>query len=195
MGKIGTGKVAQFFKEKVGPGIKQAMLGKPEQTTRLPIFTDEQLGALNDLLQMGLGGIKGQQFDFAPIEQRARTQFQQQTIPSIAERFTALGGQNSSGFQQALGQAGAGLEQSLAALRSQYGLQERDNLFKMLGIGLTPQYESLFRPASPGFLQNLFTSGAQNAQQYLPFLMQMASGGAGAGMGALGGLGGGMMGL
>jgi hypothetical protein len=51
-------------------------------------------------------------------------QFQEETIPQLAERFTALGGgQNSSAFQQALGQAGASLSERLAALRSGLGLQ------------------------------------------------------------------------
>lgn len=49
-------------------------------------------------------------------------QFQEEIIPQLAERFSGMGAQNSSAFQQSLGQAGAGLTERLAALRSGLGL-------------------------------------------------------------------------
>lgn len=57
---------------------------------------------------------------FAAPEQR---QFQEQTMPHIAEQFAGIGGLSSSGFQQAASQAGAGLAERLAALRSSMGMQ------------------------------------------------------------------------
>src|SRR5271170_295442 len=46
-------------------------------------------------------------------------QFNEQVIPNIAERFGARGALSSSGFAQALGGAGAGLQSQLAQLFSQ----------------------------------------------------------------------------
>lgn len=65
-----------------------------------------------------------QQSDFGPIEQLARQNFEQQTIPSIAERFAGLGGLGSTAFRGELGKAGSNLESQLAALRSAHGLQQ-----------------------------------------------------------------------
>src|SRR3990167_60187 len=97
----------------------------PARTEQLSRFTGPQQGAINQILGSGLQGLQQNKMDFAPIAAQAREQFQQQTIPSIAERFTSMGGcgGRSSAFGQQLGAAGAGLESSLAALGSQYGLQ------------------------------------------------------------------------
>lgn len=123
-------------------------------------YSTQQQGALNQLLQMAMGqmgggggmgqmGIGMKPFDFAPIAQQARTQFQQQTIPSIAERFTSMGGQRSSGFQEALGGAGAGLEEALASQGAQFGMQQQgqqmNQLMQLLGLALRPQYETAYR--------------------------------------------------
>ena len=126
-------------------------------------FTPQQLGvkgaAGNQALQLlqSLGGGS----NFEPIAQQARNRFQTQTIPGIAERFTSLGqgAQRSSGFQNSLGQAGAGLEQGLASLQSQHGLQERgmdQSLLQMLlGTSLQPESETLINPGQSGLLQEL----------------------------------------
>jgi hypothetical protein len=112
------------------------------------------------LLQNLMGGPQGQgRFDFGPIAQRARTQFEQQTIPSIAERFNTLGrgALSSSGFAQTLGGAGAGLQEGLAAQESQFGLQQQGLLQQLLGqlggIGSQQQFENIYHPEQPGFLQ------------------------------------------
>ena len=56
--------------------------------------------------------------NFAAPEMR---NFNEETMPDIAEQFAGVGGLSSSGFQQAATGAGAGLQERLAALRS--GLQ------------------------------------------------------------------------
>ena len=93
----------------------ESLTGFNSKTEQLPRFTPEQQSAMQQLLQLGL-----QSYNPEANEKRARTQFQSQTIPSIAERFTSMGSgsQGSSAFQGALGQAGSGLEEALAALRS-----------------------------------------------------------------------------
>lgn len=66
--------------------------------------------------------------EFGPIENLAREKFQQETIPTLAERFAGAGGLNSSALIGQLGKAGSNLESQLAALRSQYGLQRAGTL-------------------------------------------------------------------
>jgi len=95
--------------------------------------------------QIGMPDIPDAQFpemDLAPIEQQARTQFAQQTVPSLAERFTSMGAgaQSSAAFARKLGQAGAGLEQSLAAMRArlmpQYAMQRAQYGLQRAGLGM-----------------------------------------------------------
>jgi hypothetical protein len=121
-------------------------------------------------------------FDFAPIAQRARTNFQQKTLPSIAERFTSMGGgQRSSAFQQAVGQAGAGLDESLAAMEQQYNLQRQPLFQQMISMGLGPQFENAMHARQPGMLETGISS----------FLGGLGGGLGGGGLGALAGMFGG----
>lgn len=90
----------------------------PELTGSTPGF-----GALQQLYQ-------GNKYGFEPIAAQARNQFATQTIPTIAERFAGLGALSSSGFNRQLAQAGTDLERDLAALRAQYGIQERGQTFQ-----------------------------------------------------------------
>jgi len=160
-----------------GLGSKsEALGGSPGQTMQFPRFTPEQQQGQSAMLQKALSGLGDNKFDFAPIEEQARTQFQQQTVPSLAERFTQMGGSDtrlgSSGFGQALGSAGAGLEQGLAAQKAGYGLDQQKMLMGLLGLGMTPQYDTAYRPRQAG----LFESGAQGLMSSLPLLALMSSG-------------------
>ena len=141
--------------------------GNPAGVETYNMYTPQQQQAFNSVLQQALSGLGKNQFDFAPIEAQARRGFAEQTIPGIAERFSKLGAQKSSAFGQQLGAAGAGLESDLAALKSNYGLQQQQQLHNLLGIGLQPQFESLYRPGSEGFGQSLLRDllgGALNGQ-------------------------------
>ncbi len=52
-------------------------------------------------------------------------EFQEQTVPGLAERFSSLGARNSSAFGQALGSAGASLAERLASLAGGIGMQRQ----------------------------------------------------------------------
>jgi hypothetical protein len=150
------------------------MFGQPGAEMRFQRFAPEQQAAQLQLLQSGLGGLQQQQqpLSFDPYEQRARTQFQQQTIPGLAERFAATMGEGtrlgSSAFGQAIGGAGAQLEEGLGVGRAQFDLGQRQHqqqaFMNMLNLGLTPQFESAYRPRTPG----LFETGAQAFAGALP---------------------------
>lgn len=139
------------------------LTGYGAQTQQLPRFTPEQQSALNQLLQQGLGNA-----DFGGIEKRELNRFNTETIPGLAERFTALGGggsQRSSAFQGALGSAGAQLGERLGALRSQHGLQQ-------LGLGLTPSFENIYIPGREGAAGPIAQAGGQAATQMFPLFLQ-----------------------
>ena len=112
---------------------------------KMPTMTKEQEGLLNQIMQqLGGGGQLGQQYGQAlggleefmdPSSEAMQRfadpymrQFEQQTIPGIAERFagagSGLGGSlSSSGFGQALGAAGGNLQSQLASMKT--GLQRQ----------------------------------------------------------------------
>lgn len=160
-----------------GQQLSDFFFGSSPKTEQLSRFTPQQQGLQNQgiqslmqLLQGNTQGIGGAPSSFEPFAQRARTQFETQTVPGLAERFTALGGQNSSAFQGALGQAGAGLEEGLAAQGSQYGLQQNSQIQQLmqllLGLSSQPGFENVIHQGQPG----LFQSAAKGAGSALPFL-------------------------
>lgn len=55
-------------------------------------------------------------------------QFREQIIPEIASRFSGLDARRSSAFEQALGSAGADLQERLAALKGGLALQAQESL-------------------------------------------------------------------
>jgi hypothetical protein len=147
------------------------IFGKRAKTQQLPTINPQQQQLQSQLLQYLMQQLSQQQDlspedaerGFAPYENLARENFSQKTIPSLAERFTGMGsgGQRSSAFQSALGQAGSGLESNLAALRSQYGLQQQQmgtqrqsQLANLLGLGLSPRQENIYMSRQPGFLES-----------------------------------------
>lgn len=85
----------------------------------------------NWLMQLLQGGSQAEENFAAPYMR----QFREQTIPELSTLFGGAGAGSSSGFQQALGQAGAGLQENLASLRS--GLQMQA-LPQALGYAQTP---------------------------------------------------------
>lgn len=149
-------------------GLGNFLTGSPGKSFTLPRYTPQQQGAFNQILQNSLSGLAANQPDFGPIENRARSQFMQQTVPGLAERFTAMGSNalSSPAFVGQLGQAGAQLEEGLAAQRAGYDLQKQQMLLQMLGLGLSPQFENFYQMPTTGFLG----AGAKGLFSMLPYL-------------------------
>jgi len=147
-------------------GQGNALTGYSAATQQLPRYTPEQQALINSLIPHVQQGLQ-QKSDFAPIAEQARRSFSTKTVPSIAERFTAMGGgQRSSAFQGALGQAASDLETNLAALGSGHALQQQALLQNLLGHALSPSFENIYIPQTSG----LFGSLAAGAGASLPFL-------------------------
>tara|TARA_R110002126_G_scaffold51939_1_gene141838 strand:+ start:11631 stop:12158 length:528 start_codon:yes stop_codon:yes gene_type:complete len=123
-------------------GIFDFLFGSDDKTEQLPSMSPEQTQFLQQLMQMlggegqlgqgqeeALSGLRELMDPSSAAQQRFADpymqQFQQQTIPGIAEQFAGAGGGalSSSGFGQALGSASAGLQSQLAQLKS--GLQQQ----------------------------------------------------------------------
>jgi len=165
------------------------LTGTPAQTQKFERFSQPQAAAQNQALQMGLSGLQNlKPFDFAPIAQQAKTRFQTDIAPSIAERFTAMGsGPRSSNYAPALAAAGSNLQKDLAALQAQYefaGQGQQQNLLQnLLQIGLTPQYETAYEQRTPGFAESAGVPILQGLGQSLPYLLPLLLGGATGGVG------------
>jgi hypothetical protein len=180
--------MAQFAGQQTNAPKSNFWTGSKAGFQDIPLYTQQQQGAQNQALQTGLGLLNnpGQ----SPMAQQAINQFNTQTIPGLAERFTALGGgQRSSGFQQALGAAGSGLQQSLASMGFQQALP-------LLQYGGQQQYQTAHIPGQQGFLQGIagpllqaLLSGATGGIGGLA-LGGTAGIGKGIGAGLLGGMGG-----
>ena len=150
------------------------LFGQGEKTQEFQRFTQPQQDVLQQLLGGAQEGIDPMMQFLMQIlsqdpemmkqfEAPALRQFEEQTLPSIAERFTGTrgaGSQRSSAFGQQLGQAGAGLQEKLAANRAGLGFDAMGQLRSLLGAGLAPQTDKLYTPRQPGLLEGLLTSAA-----------------------------------
>lgn len=118
----------------------------------------------------GLGGPMGQGMDWlgqllsqdpeamAQFEAPMMRQFEQSTVPMIAERFAGMGShgaQNSSAMQQTMGQAGRELSESLGALRGQLGMGAMSQLQGLLGQGMAPSFENVYMQPTQGLMGGL----------------------------------------
>lgn len=167
---------------------REMLLGSPAQTKQLPTLSKQQQGLLNQLMQMlgGQGGLgQGQQgaIDYQrqlmdPSSQAVNQftqpymdQFNQKTIPGLAEQFAGYGGGmggglSSSGFGQALGAAGGNLQAQLAALKAGLGQQAAGSLMdqysNLSGRALgTSQFGYMHQQGNQGFLPQALSAYLQ----------------------------------
>jgi hypothetical protein len=160
-------------------GLQNFMVGQPQRIEQVNQFNPQQQSALQSLLGQGMQGMQNPYAGFEPIKQQAINQFNQQTIPSLAERFTSMGNNSMTSplFASQMGQAGAGLSQNLAAMQSQYGMQNRNQMMSMLGMGLTPQNQNFQMDAQQGMLQQLLPALGQMGSHALGAFINPVGGG------------------
>jgi len=179
------------------------LFGKKGRIQAMPTMGPEQQGLMGSLIG-GLGGPMGsgmetlqQMLSGSPealqaYQQPMMRQFEEQTIPGIAERFTGMGAgaQRSSAFPQALGQAGAGLMENLAAQKSQLQMSAMQPLMQMLGLAQQPQFQYQQLPGTQGMMGPLAQGigSGLGSMGSMWGLMKMLGLGGGAGVGAAGGM-------
>lgn len=135
------------------------LFGSPARTQQSSRLNPSQQNLLRNINQTALGNLQGlssNAFNFQPIEEQARRNFQGTTIPSIANRFAAQGATDGSGYRNAILGAGSDLESNLAALRAQYGIQNQGQMISLLqsllGHGLGDYSDTIHEQPSGGFL-------------------------------------------
>lgn len=137
------------------PELHKVLAGESGKELRFDRFNEQQQQALSDILGQSMQKFQGSDFDFdfGPIADRARDQFSKKTVPSLAERFAGMDAMGTGAFATELGEAGAGLEAQLAGMESQYGLEQNRLLQSLMGLGLTPQFETMYQPRQQGILE------------------------------------------
>jgi len=120
-----------------------------------PVYTPDQEALLNELLA-GLGGpmrsglgnlgdiLGGDKESFDRFFAPARRGFEEETLPSIAERFTGSlgeGSQRSSSFGQALGSAGKDLEEEMFSKRMGMQTDALAQLMNMFNPAMAPRQQ------------------------------------------------------
>lgn len=115
-----------FWKD-TKPSVSKLSTIDPQQQQYQQGLLQQAPNLLQTIMQQLGQPAQKSQFDFAPIAQQARTQFNTQTVPGLAERFAGLGGDSrgSSAVTGQIGAAGAGLDEGLASLQQHYGLQQQ----------------------------------------------------------------------
>ena len=137
------------------------LFGRPQQLEQFPLLNPQQqnlqgqsIGQIQNILGNLQPGINGK-FGSSPIAQQAVNRFQTQTVPLLAERFQALGGngtRRSSGLLGSLSGAGADLDQNLAAMEQG---NQNQLLQLLLGFAQRPSYENIHFPGTSGLFGNL----------------------------------------
>lgn len=140
---------------------------QPEQTKQISGLDPQQqqlftqfLSQLGGPMSQGIGNLSkilsGDPEAFKAFEAPAMTQFNQQIVPGLAERFSSLGAgsQGSSAFGQQLGQAGANLSQNLAGMRANLQSGAMDQLSRLFGMGQQQHMQTYYTPEKKdyGFL-------------------------------------------
>ena len=154
-----------------------------DEFQKLSTMTGGQEGILQQMMQ-GMGGgnmgggplgagmqnlsdiLSNKPEAFAKFEQPYMTQFQQQTVPGLSERFAGIGSgaQGSSAFGQALGGAGAGLSENLASMRGNLQQNAMSQLMQMMQTGLGSQAFGYGHRTPPkGFLESIMPGLASGA--------------------------------
>lgn len=118
-----------------------------------------------------LNSLYNDQDFFNRFEAPLQRQFQEQTIPDLANRFASMGSGGSlgsTGFRNQLAREGSNLSTNIGALRA--GLQQQSlpqlfassqqpfqNLLSLLNIGTQPT-QNTYQPANAGPFGNIFSS-------------------------------------
>ena len=140
----------------------------PQQKQLHSEFLNQYGGAQNAGLQQILSLLNNNPEAFSKFEDPYKRQFQQETVPGLAEQFAGMGSggsQNSSAFGQALSGAGADLSSNLAALRGQLQNQALGQLQGFQNQAYQPTFQTSYQGPTSGFLSGLFKGAGQGIGQ------------------------------
>jgi len=157
------------------------LFGEDERMDKFSQYTPEQENLfsqfINQLMSGGEGGVGGTQNlikqlqnmlnpdsqYYKDLEEQQLGEFNEQTLPRLSEQFAggaAGGALSSSGFAQALGGAGRGLQRDIQGQKSNTMMQALQQLLGQNQQALSAQpFGYKQTPASPGFLSQALGSG------------------------------------
>lgn len=120
-----------------------------------------QKGGYGDAMSLLQQYLNPQSGVYQNFEKPYLQEFEQKTVPGLAEKFAGLGamggGLSSSGFGQSLGAAGANLQTQLAQMKDQFRRQSINDLLGQYnqltnrGLG-TKSFENVYDPGTQGQL-------------------------------------------
>lgn len=159
--------------------LNEFLFGSDSKMKQLSNYNPQQNQGLNQIMSMLLGmGKQGggmqQSMQYLQdllnpdsetmkqFEEPYMQQFNQETLPGIAEKYAGMGALSSSGFGQALGGAGANLQSQLAQLKSGLRGQAAQGLMgqynQLAGMGLNAQpFSYMEKQANPGAVMPMLT--------------------------------------
>ena len=160
------------------------LFGKGEKTQQLPLLTPHQQALqqqqvqgssqqMPQMLQYIQQILSGDQDLMDQFQAPSRRSFKEQTIPTIMERFSGMGAQESSGFQQSIAGAGQRHEEGLAAQQANLKGQGINQLLQMMSQAQERSFENLYSPATEGIAGPLAEGGGQAAS--MAALMKIAA--------------------
>lgn len=171
----GGGLAGALGSKKARGGIADFLFGS-DKFKRQNAFDKQQQGIYQGMGNtLGNSGAYGQAFGnlqqlldpssqaYDAFTQPHMTQFNEQTLPMLAERFAGAGANSgalsSSGFGQSLGAAGAGLQGNLAQLKAGLQQQAGNQIFSQYGnfLGQQPNYS--YMQQNQGFLAPALNTG------------------------------------
>jgi hypothetical protein len=149
-------------------GLKKFGLGTPGSIESIPQFDEGQLQFLQFLLSGGMQQLQNPYEGFEPLAQEAMSDFEQRGLPALAEQFTSLGSNKitSPAFASQAGQARAGLSERLAAMKSMYGMQNRQQGLQQGALGLTQKNQNFSIPGQQGALGPILNAAAKIGTTY-----------------------------
>lgn len=135
--------------------IKQYVLGSPANAVQVSRFQPFQ-GGLQENITERIQNLLGQNPSFEPIAQQARQQYQEQSLPALKNQFSTPGA--SSAYQNAVSRGASNLETNLAALQSNYNVEQQKQIPALGKLALEPQFETIYEPAESGALQDFISA-------------------------------------
>ena len=141
--------------------------GQMQNFDQLNNMTSQSGQGANDVLSYLMQFLDPNSDVFKNFEAPYRQEFEEETVPNLAEHYAGKGALSSSGFGQALGSAGAGLQTKLAALKSGMQRQAGQDILGQYNqnvqnsLNAQPYYTEK-QSGSSGLLNNFLSGGAAN---------------------------------
>ena len=143
--------------------IKNGFGATPAHQLQSTNYSPNQQMGHEFLLQQGANALNDPYAGWEDLQNSIGKYYNEQVVPGVAERFSGLGNNSTTSpdFTKMLRQEGQGLQELLAAQKSQFGQQNRNFGLQAINRGLQPYQENTYVPRQPGFPESLATSAAQ----------------------------------